>query len=259
MGAIPIFQSIVSAPKLEGMPQSRLGRRSKAAGPFLGKVTDVIKGAQWTPASEEWSMIQRALDEDTEALSVLLTRDKEKLYHVAYSVLGNKEDAEDGLQDGLLSAYLNLRSFEGRSRFSTWITSIVIHAARKKCGKLRSLPQTSLDDIVDEGARRAAEWVVDGRPNPKGICSLVEARELVDAGMSRLPTLLRAAIRIHPIGSSSFVEAPLEASVKRNTLKSRSSRARKQLAILLAARGVNSWIEHFRGLVFTELGRIGCI
>jgi RNA polymerase sigma-70 factor (ECF subfamily) len=190
-------------------------------------------------------MIQRALDEDSEALSILFTRDKEKLYHAAYSVLGNKEDAEDALQDGLLSAYLNLRSFEGRSRFSTWITSIVINAARMKRRKLRSLPRTSLDDIVDEGARRAAEWVVDGRPNPERICSLVEARELVEAGMSRLPTLLRAAIRIHPIESSSFVEAPLEASVKRNTLKSRSSRARKQLAILLAARGVNSWIEHF--------------
>lgn len=230
---------------LERTPPSRPELRSNTTGPLLQGVTSAIDKAQTTPAGEEWSMIQRALDEDSEALSILFTRDKEKLYHAAYSVLGNKEDAEDALQDGLLSAYLNLRSFEGRSRFSTWITSIVINAARMKRRKLRPLPRTSLDDIVDEGARRAAEWVVDGRPNPERICSLVEARELVEAGMSRLPTLLRAAIRIHPIESSSFVEAPLEASVKRNTLKSRSSRARKQLAILLAARGVNSWIEHF--------------
>jgi RNA polymerase sigma-70 factor, ECF subfamily len=245
MGIIPTLQSRNPAPMLERTPPSRPELRSNTTGPLLQGVTSAIDRAQTTPAGEEWSMIQRALDEDSEALSILFTRDKEKLYHAAYSVLGNKEDAEDALQDGLLSAYLNLRSFEGRSRFSTWITSIVINAARMKRRKLRSLPRTSLDDIVDEGARRAAECVVDGRPNPERICSLVEARELVEAGMSRLPTLLRAAIRIHPIESSSFVEAPLEASVKRNTLKSRSSRARKQLAILLAARGVNSWIEHF--------------
>jgi RNA polymerase sigma-70 factor (ECF subfamily) len=164
---------------------------------------------------------------------------------MAFSVLGNKEDAEDALQDGLLGAYLNLRSFKGRSRFSTWISSIVINAARMKRRKLRSLPQTSLDDIVVKGVQCAAEWVIDKRLNPERVCGLVEAKELVQAEINRLPPLLRAAIRIHPIEFSSRVEATQEASVNRNTVKSRSSRARRQLATLLAARGVNSWSEHF--------------
>jgi len=43
--------------------------------------------------------------------------------------MGNSEDAEDALQDGLLAAFRNLSRFAGRSRFSTWLTRIVVNAA----------------------------------------------------------------------------------------------------------------------------------
>ena len=245
MGIIPTLQSRNPGPMLEGTTPSRPELRSNTTGPLLQGVTSEIDRTQTTPAGEEWSMVQLALDEDPEALSILFARDKEKLYYMAFSVLGNKEDAEDALQDGLLSAYLNLRSFKGRSRFSTWVISIVINAARMKRRKLRSPPQTSLDDIVVKGVQCAAEWVIDKRLNPERVCGLVEAKELVQAEINRLPPLLRAAIRSHPVKFPSRVEATQEATVNRNTVKSRSSRARRQLATLLAARGVNSWSEHF--------------
>src|SRR5256885_13244971 len=59
------------------------------------------------------------------------------LFQTALRVLGNTEDAEDALQDGLLSAYRNLKRFEGRSQFSTWLTRIVINAAlmRRRSGE----------------------------------------------------------------------------------------------------------------------------
>jgi len=59
----------------------------------------------------------------------LFRRYQRPLFQTALRVLGNAEDAEDALQDGLLSAYRNLKRFEGRSQFSTWLTRIVINAA----------------------------------------------------------------------------------------------------------------------------------
>ncbi|MDQ1410883.1 MAG: hypothetical protein QOJ41_2618, partial [Acidobacteriaceae bacterium] len=80
-------------------------------------------------SGEEWGLIQQARAGDTEALSLLFTRNRARLYRTAYSLLRNKEDAEDALQCGLLRAYLHLESFEGRARFSTWLTRIVINSA----------------------------------------------------------------------------------------------------------------------------------
>ena len=66
---------------------------------------------------------------EVQALNTLFRRHHQSLFHSALGVMGNPEDAEDALQDGLLSAFRNLKSFEGRSHFSTWLTRIVINAA----------------------------------------------------------------------------------------------------------------------------------
>jgi RNA polymerase sigma-70 factor (ECF subfamily) len=50
---------------------------------------------------------------------------------MAYTILRNKEDAEDAVQDALLSAYVHLRAFEGRSALTTWFSRIVLNAPRR--------------------------------------------------------------------------------------------------------------------------------
>jgi len=95
---------------------------------------------------------------DARALDALFARNTRALYQTALRVLGNPEDAEEALQEGLLSAYRNLPRFERRSQFSTWLTRIVINAALMRRRSKRSRPAVSLDDWTSEGeftARRA--------------------------------------------------------------------------------------------------------
>ena len=80
-------------------------------------------------------------------------------FSTALRVLGNAEDAEDALQDGLLSAYRNLKRFEGRSQFSTWLTRIVINAALMKRRSAKSRPAISLDETQHEDELPAAERI----------------------------------------------------------------------------------------------------
>src|SRR3989475_3304608 len=80
------------------------------------------------PQDDE-SLIRGALRGDPDALETLFARNNTALYQTALRLLGNPEDAKDALQEGLLSAYRNLRRFEGRSQFSTWLMRIVINAA----------------------------------------------------------------------------------------------------------------------------------
>src|SRR5260370_42487908 len=87
---------------------------------------------------------------DEQAVEALFRRYHRPLCQTALRVLGNTEDAEDALQDGLLSAYRNLKRFEGRSQFSTWLTRIVINAALMRRRSAKARPAVSLDETPRE-------------------------------------------------------------------------------------------------------------
>ena len=74
-------------------------------------------------------LLRQTINNDREALDELFSRYRARLYNTALRIMGNSEDAEDALQDGLLTAFRNLSGFEGRSQFSTWLTRIVVNAA----------------------------------------------------------------------------------------------------------------------------------
>src|SRR3989449_11024166 len=99
----------------------------------------------------EEKLIRAGQRGDEQAVEALFRRYQRPLFQTALRVLGNAEDAEDALQDGLLSAYRNLRRFEGRTQFSTWLTRIVINAAlmrprSAKAGPAVYLPGTPSED-----------------------------------------------------------------------------------------------------------------
>src|SRR5215467_2447608 len=94
----------------------------------IGGTTMAAQVAVGIPGSEE-KQIRAGQRGDHQAVETLFRRYQRPLFQTALRVLGNTEDAEDALQDGLLSAYRNLKRFEGRSQFSTWLTRIVINAA----------------------------------------------------------------------------------------------------------------------------------
>jgi RNA polymerase sigma-70 factor (ECF subfamily) len=194
-------------------------------------------------AGEELPMFERSIARDHVALSSLFAREKLRLYRSAFSILRNREDAEDALQTGMLSAYMNLSSFEGRSSLSTWVKRIVINTALMNRRKQRAAPQFSLDEITFDNPEAWVARLVDPRPDPEHICALTEAGEFVAKGMDQLSLALRSTFQLRYIVDLSACEAARAGSVNISisATKSRACRARKQLARLLQARGVNLW------------------
>jgi hypothetical protein len=78
---------------------------------------------------KDWNLVQQAVRGDSRAQEELFATHSARLYWTAYAVVRNKEDAEDAVQNSLCNAFINLRSFKGRSSFSTWLTRIVINSA----------------------------------------------------------------------------------------------------------------------------------
>ncbi|MGB7731447.1 MAG: sigma-70 family RNA polymerase sigma factor [Candidatus Acidiferrum sp.] len=173
---------------------------------------------------------------DAQAIETLFRRYHRPLFQTALRVLGNAEDAEDALQDGLLSAYRNLKRFEGRSQFSTWLTRIVINAALMKRRSAKARPAVSLDETHHEDELPAAERFADDSPNPEQLYAGTEIREMINENLDELSPLLRSAFLLREVQGYSTGEAAKKLGVTENTLKARLWRARHQLADRLGRR-----------------------
>jgi RNA polymerase sigma-70 factor, ECF subfamily len=178
----------------------------------------------------EGQLIRQALRGVPDALETLFARYNRALYQTALRLLGNPQDAEDALQEGLLSAYRNLRRFEGRSQFSTWLTRIVINAALMRRRSQRARPAASLDEEPRENQLPLAERFADTGPTPEQVYEHKELHELLEENLEGLSPVLRTAFLLREIQGLSTEEAAKTLGVSQNTLKARLWRARQQLA-----------------------------
>jgi RNA polymerase sigma-70 factor, ECF subfamily len=191
-----------------------------------------IAGAAIEEQSED-QLIERGLNGDTRALDALFARNTRAMYQTALRVLGNPEDAEEAVQEGLLSAYRNLPRFERRSQFSTWLTRIVINAALMRRRSKRARPAVSLDEVVAEGELPLAERFADDGPNPEQLYAGTELGDRMNKKLAEISPLLRTAFWLREIEGLTAEEAAHVLGVSRNTLKARLWRARQELAARL--------------------------
>ena len=193
------------------------------------------QGAVAIEGSEE-KLIRAGQRGDHQAVETLFRRYHRPLFQTALRVLGNTEDAEDALQDGLLSAYRNLKRFEGRSQFSTWLTRIVINAALMRRRSAKARPAVSLDEPPREDELPATERFADGGLTPEQVFENTEIREMLSENLDKLSPLLRTAFVLREVQGYSTGEAAKKLGVTENTLKARLWRARHQLAEKLGRR-----------------------
>jgi RNA polymerase sigma-70 factor (ECF subfamily) len=178
---------------------------------------------------DEHSLIQRAMDGDSEAQDQLFACYRSRLYRLALRLLRRREEAEDAVQDGLLLAYKNLASFQGRSLFSTWLTRIVVNAALVRMRRQRARSEFFLPETTSE-EHCPIRYVVDSHPDPEQACAYSEARRLVTGALAELSPSIRSAFQLRELQDLSNSEAAEISGVQVGAFKSRISRARSQLA-----------------------------
>jgi RNA polymerase sigma-70 factor (ECF subfamily) len=152
------------------------------------------------------------------------------LYRRAYRYLGNSYDAEDAVQDALLSAYKHLDQFKGNAKMTTWLTSIVTNSALTLLRKRPHQPHASLDEPLTQDQHIClSDRLVDGRPSPEDECAMAELHVHLMQFVSELPPSFRTAIQLRDLDELTTSEAALILGVPESTIKTRVSRARSQL------------------------------
>jgi RNA polymerase sigma-70 factor, ECF subfamily len=204
--------------------------------------------------SEPDQRLQLAMKGDGEELGRLFTSNMPQLYRVALRILGTPQDAEDALQDGFLGAMRHLGEFECRSRFSTWLTRIVINAALMRLRKNRRDVPTSFDENLDQDKMDLAVTVTDPRPNPEEICVWKERFQMFERELQSLPAAYQSILWLRDVQGMSTQEAAETLGVKSTTVKSQLHRARSRLGMeTFTARSWHRFLQTAR----SEPGAIG--
>src|SRR6266481_4030014 len=95
-------------------------------------------------AATDEDLVAAAKSGDHPAFVELWTRHSKIAFNMVYRITGNRDDAEDVVQDAWMKAYVHLNTFDGRSQCSTWVTRIAINSALEILQKTRARPETSM-------------------------------------------------------------------------------------------------------------------
>jgi len=178
-----------------------------------------------------------AFGEPAEELDSVVSRYLPMFYKRAFQFLGNATDAEDAVQDALLSAYKHLGQFRGQAQLSTWVTTIVTNAARMQLRRRRG-GYLSIDEEQGEEGLTLSERLADSKPSPEDVCSAAQARDRLVEGVKRLSPKLRQAFQLREIDGLSTKEAALLLGVPEGTVKAQLARARAKLAGIIRLKPV---------------------
>jgi RNA polymerase sigma-70 factor (ECF subfamily) len=182
-----------------------------------------------TQMTEE-SLIRAGQRGDAQALNTLFHRHQRTLFRSALGITGNPQDAEDALQDGLLSAFRNLRNFEGRSQFSTWLTRVVTNAALMRRRSQAVRPSATAVEPINEDELPIVERLMSKGLNPEQLLGGQEIREIIKDHIHELAPILRTAFVLRKVREYSTGETAKVLRVSEQTLKGRLLRARRALA-----------------------------
>lgn len=152
----------------------------------------------------------------------------------AYRVLGNAADAEDAVQDALLSACKHFDQFRGESQISTWLTAIVSNSARMRLRHRRRHVHVSLDEQTGEGQQYSVgERLAARGPSPEQEYGECELTGRLRQFTKYLSPPLRRAFQLRDVDGLSTRETAEILGLPTGTVKAQLARARKKLKQLM--------------------------
>jgi len=195
---------------------------------------------QEVTGTKEASLLATAKSGEIAALDTLYRAHAEKLFRTVHRITRNREDAEDAVQDSLLRAFLHLKSFDGRSTFSTWLIRIGINSALMILRKNRNSREISAHG---HGVDETLWEVPDSTPNPEIRCAERERERFLRDAIAGLSPRTRCALEFHTLQDHSLQETAAQIGIPVSAAKARVFHAKAALRKSKVLRKINepSW------------------
>lgn len=180
--------------------------------------------SQWLSSSrqkEEWTdeeVIARVLAGDSELYAILVRRHTSRLFRAVWTILANSADVEDVVQDAFVSAYKNLGQFEGRAKFSTWLTRIAVHRALE-------VMQGRREQSLDAGEQDYSAILRCHGRSPEQQTTVHEANNLLRQAIEQLPKIYRDVVVMRCLEETDTAETASHLRISESNVKVRLHRA----------------------------------
>jgi RNA polymerase sigma-70 factor (ECF subfamily) len=176
----------------------------------------------------DMELVAQARKGDREAFSELVRRYYERVYGTIYSLVGDRDDADDLAQEAFLKAYRSLSNFRGQSQFYTWVYRIGVNCCLDWMKSRNRRKDVSLE---------REPWGLDGvfrhpQASDAGVLRK-ELQAILEQAMETLPVEYRATLVLREIDGLAYDEIAYALGCSVGTVKSRLFRSRAQLREVL--------------------------
>lgn len=173
------------------------------------------------------SLVQRG---EREAFRHIVQRYGRHLYRIARGVFNDDADAEDLVQDTFVRAYRNFATFRGDAPLRTWLTSILLNAARSQLRQRhRMVGLDQIDLSVLDPYWTVQSHAVTGGGDPAALAAHAEIRQLLQGAIDELPSAYRSVYLLREVEEFSVEATAERLAIKPQTVKTRLHRARRLL------------------------------
>jgi RNA polymerase sigma-70 factor (ECF subfamily) len=178
--------------------------------------------------ADEHLLVAAAKAGDSAAFEELVNRYERKIFRLTMNITGNREDAEDALQNAFLKSYTHLQSFQGESRFYTWLVRIAANEALMRLRKRRP-NQFSLDEPIEGKDDMMPREIEDWGPSPEQRYAQTEMQEILNEVIEKLEPDFRTVFVLRDVEELSTEETAQALGISVPAVKSRLLRARLKL------------------------------
>ncbi|MCY0874870.1 MAG: RNA polymerase sigma factor SigW [Firmicutes bacterium] len=183
----------------------------------------------------EQGVLFRAQTGDLDAFTAIVQAYEDQLYTLAFRFLSNSAEAQDAVQETFLRVYTQLRRYDERFKFTTWLYRIATNVCIDRLRKRKAV--SSLDAEVTDGVESLQDWherLASPDPSPEDLLMQSETCNEVQRALGDLPPLYQTVIILRYIQELSLQEISDVLHVPITTVKTRIHRGREALKELLA-------------------------
>lgn len=176
----------------------------------------------------EPQLVKLVLKGDRLAFAELVELYQEKLFHMAYRMLNNKQEAEDIVQETFLRVYNNLHRYDDTQKFSTWIYRIATNLCIDQLRKRKQVYSLDAESTDYEGLDGYSMIPSDNR-TPESELIISETQSIIHQAIDQLPPKYKSVMVLRYIQELSLQEVGDILEMPVTTVKTRVHRGREYL------------------------------
>ena len=184
---------------------------------------------------DDSAVVKRFLEGEQRAFGILVDRYDNRLVNFVYRTIGDRERAQDLVQETFIRVYRHLHRFDPTKKFSTWIYTIASNLAKNELRNRSRNPLVYFQTIKKkwEADHRPLEWE-DNSYKPDDLYRKRHLRKVVEKAVSELPEHHRVVFVLRELQGKTYEEIAQITAVNLGTVKSRLNRARNNFARIVA-------------------------